>query len=243
MAETPLQQPDNLKAPETEIVPTKLVTAENEKGEKSVLESILARTPSKEETHHIDALIENTKFLHFDTAYSTFWTKRNLDPIKEKLNNSLLLDLGGGSGELRKTLENMEINAKHYINVDNFRGYFKSATDQLVINKKTFRIQKVPTERCDAINVDADMLEFLLYTQSESIDNISINGIDEDIVDNHEYLEEVTKQVLRVLKPGGIVFGIQGSPLNIITLKHSKEINTILDSVYGSMIFQKKVKE
>lgn len=191
--------------------------------QKNILNRLLTRVPSDAEARNIRYLeFESSEHWALETPHSDLWSSRNVPEadkiLQEKLNGKPLLDLGGAAGLIRGILKRKEISVSKYINVDKF---FFTRSDTGPGNWETLLNEKTPqgfrfSERNDEIRVSAGMLDFLQYAADGSVDAISINGIDMEIIDDLNYHKELANQIRRVLKPAGVVFGYNSKVLTIL---------------------------
>ncbi len=140
----------------------------------------------------------------------------------EALPGSVVCDLGGHNGGSIEVLAASR-NADLFINVDKYprghvddtpvdakRGVFKNSEYKSGITD-TVLVEGVHKN----IDVRADMLDFVSRLKDSSV-NISINGIDTDLIPDDEYHKSLAKEILRATKQGGIVFGNNSEALQII---------------------------
>jgi hypothetical protein len=71
------------------------------------------------------------------------------------------------------------------------------------------------------LHLKTDMLEVLRRIPDSSSVNIAINGIDDLVIDEPDYHEELAKQIDRVLKPGNCVFGNNSEVIKILKTSYA----------------------
>src|SRR3989344_4171686 len=188
---------------------------EQEKMEGNMLDILLIRIPSKEEKQRVSYLEAHANDESFKANHSfpdiLGKEKEVYNILREKLNDKLLIDLGGGKSSLERVLENNKgIQLKGYLNVDKFPSNFN-------LDKKTpqgFNFEEESINGKTKTYVEAGMLDFLQYIENHSIEAIALNGIDWEVIGSIEYQEEFAKEIKRVLSPGGIVFGYDSIAIN-----------------------------
>ena len=119
-------------------------------------------------------------------------TKEFLPAIVE---DEICLDLAGGTKKTmaESFLAPLDVNCIYY-NID-----MRLDLDGISISK---------VDKVDVILEKGDILSSLLKIPDNSIKFISINGIDDiTIILNTEYHKRLADHILRVLKPGGLIFG------------------------------------
>lgn len=194
----------------------------SESGEKSeptegerILADLLTREVPEEEKFRIKQLESvEERDSRRGTTYSEHW--RNFerltgDILREKLNDKLLIDLGGGTSLMRGILQEEAVAIKGYVNVDKF-----AFTADKLDGKTKQGIDFAENGR--DINVRSGMLNFLQYIADGSVDAISLNGIDAAIIPDGDYHDELVLQIERVLKPNGVVMGICSEPIKRLLL-------------------------
>ena len=132
------------------------------------------------------------------------------------LPGSVLCDLGGYNGKTEYVAAGHNVSL--YINVDRYpRGLDDNTpTDSLKgeLRKEAYVIQgQTLIEGIhNVISVRADMLDFVSRLRDGSV-NITVNGIDADVIPIKKYHESLATEILRVTKHQGIVFGHMSYPL------------------------------
>jgi hypothetical protein len=162
------------------------------------------------------------------TNYSGVWDpysgmrERKEDIIaqhfSEAIPESILCDLGGHNGATKYLAGNH--NASAYINVDRYPRGLKDDTPvdatKGVFEKREYIGPLSGTRLIEGIhnviNVRADMLDFVSRLKDASV-NITINGIDGNIIPVEEYHKALAKEILRVTKRNGIIFGHGSFPV------------------------------
>ena len=221
-----------------------------------ILNGLLTREVSDDEKHRIENLESaNSRKYMEPVQHSDVWEvtgEKTNTVLREELNGKLLIDLGGADGLMKKILQEKSVAIKDYINVDKFyftgRDYglmeytgVKGAEDLYpkyagpILDKKTEKGEFSFSYQGDTINVSAGMLDFLQYIADNSVDAISINGIDENIV-NTEYHNELANQIKRVLKSGGVVVGVDSDSISILDKDNIFELKWGLDGYDGKKI-------
>jgi len=210
----------------------KLFQENKESKEKNILDFLLTRLPSNDEmllNSTLESLGPKSMPIELYTGYAVDWRsvmlhkswlgeevgdKKVNDIFYDKINNKILLDLGGADGDMKEILDEAGIKPKYYINVDKF--YFKTPFNPSVkqINEKNPQTKNEwfyfdDTEQ-GRVNVLAGMLSFLQYIEDSSVDAISMNGVGDDVIpaekyESTDYHEELSRQITRVLKSGGIL--------------------------------------
>jgi len=231
---------------------------EAEKGE--VLNRLLVRIPSEEEKQNVADIVRRSEFLSMDTEYSNYWQialdenegrvdENILGIFKEKLTDKIVVDLGGGKETMRQAIGFSGIYPSLYVNVDKF--LFDGDDD---LNRKTsqgfpYGVSSLVWQGEKNINhleVDAEMLGFLQYIEDNSVDAISLNGIDVIIAGGTGYHEELGQQIYRALKAGGILFGVDSRAIEL--LSRDKDFSAKWESKFNAnsgevQILEKKAKE
>jgi hypothetical protein len=145
-----------------------------------------------------------------------------LELFERTIPGNILCELGGASG--RMELFTASNNAELYLNVDKYpRGTKKDSTPINPgvgsVRKAKYRDTITDTVYLEGVHlimgVRADMLDFVSRIKDASV-NVVINGIDGDLIPVEEYHESLAKEILRVTKENGIIFGNNSSSLNII---------------------------
>lgn len=133
------------------------------------------------------------------------------DFMISKLQGSILLDLGSRSPGNMESAYYLweEAHGSQYIGIDLFaigRGENLGYTINIIDN---------------LYGVKDDMLLALAKMRTGSA-NITIDAIDHTIIPDEKYHEALATEIIRVCKPGGIVFGINARALAIIQEKINK---------------------
>ena len=140
--------------------------------------------------------------------------------FKERLRDSILVDLGGRN--LDKLAEAME--CKGYIGVDKYNWYKDQPLDPTENLSKNSDYKNTQN-----ISVKADMLDFLSRLPDNSV-SISISGIDNAIARLPEYHNALVKEIARVCKRGGIIFGVESTSLDKINKAIQQRKPEIVDN-------------
>ena len=155
--------------------------------------------------------------------------------LKEKLAGRMLIDLGSG-GFYMSMLAN-ELGVRTYLSVDKFAGDKKVQLDPYVdLIKGQFRDIFPNMER---IRVKDDMLDFIARVPQGSA-CVTISGIDMNIIATEAYHEALAKEIMRVLPPGGIVFGNNSHCLDLLNPKITQVLKA---EGSGFKIFEKFPKK
>lgn len=195
---------------------------------------ILTRVHPQEESDDIRFIVRHSHSSDANTEFSENWArflsgsllwggKEVAEKISsiftEKINDKVLIDLGGGREMMRLVLGNKGFHPKYYINIDKFNfdkgqslGKKTSQGFSFGVAQNVWRKEK----NINRLEVSAEMLNFLQYVDNESVDAISLNGIDAFILTGPGYDEELFKQIKRVLKPGGIILGIESEVFDLV---------------------------
>lgn len=212
-------------------------------------------------------LIRAAEVVSFDDAramranYDEMWMRYGLEFLpgekvpevmslfKEAIPDSIVCDLGSDG---RMDLIAASHNADLFISVNKYPGGVKG---DLLENPKVGYFNKVEfkDEITDTvlvpgthneISVQADLLDFASRLKDNSV-NITINGIDSDLIDVEGYHEAVAKEIMRVTKKDGIIFGNSSVALYIIRnlIRTKPEISERFKSVYdnGRVVVIRKI--
>lgn len=128
--------------------------------------------------------------------------------FKEKLQNGLLIDIGGGAGQLMEAVAK-KFGVDKYVNVDicigkprdPYTGYIRTEKDFSLLSEEE---RKQPMQGFD---VSADMLDFVARIPNNSASFV-INGIDMYVLRTEEYRKALFNEIMRATKMGGILFGV-----------------------------------
>lgn len=162
------------------------------------------------------------------TSYSHTWrdfesphTLENADPklvelFKKAIAGNILCELGGAGGRMEFLAANM--GASLYLEVDKYPNHKKNDPTPIdptigTVKKREFVIKRpngkdhilIEGEH-DQIHVRADMLDFISRLKDNSV-NIVINGIDDFVIEVPEYHKALAKEIIRITKRGGVIFG------------------------------------
>ena len=118
-------------------------------------------------------------------------TERALSFLKEKLKGKVLVDLGSGIDNSIFRLA-IATDPSVFIGVDKFAGRDLSHLSE--------------EGGMQAAGAKSDMLDFISRMPDNSA-NVTINGIDMNIIGEEKYHEALIREIIRVLPAGGIVFG------------------------------------
>lgn len=155
-----------------------------------------------------DLLLEECRISTFQTDFNCRYQELDKEGIvyfSKFLKNRTLYDLGCGFNAVRMVDFAMKCGCKNYKGVDIDDGMFKSMIE----------IRNNSEEYAKKINCEFNKKDMLGYLkeQKDNSGNITINGIDDAIIDptkakNKEYIAEVVKQIVRVIGKDYKVFGI-----------------------------------
>jgi len=160
---------------------------------------------------------------------------RLVELFKKAISGNVLCELGGAGGRMEFLAANMD--AGLYINVDKYPNGIKNDPKPVdpmvgVIKQRDFVVKMSGMKDVvliegihDEIHVRADMLDFISRLKDASV-NIVINGIDSEVIKVPEYHELLAKEILRVTKKNGVIFGNMSDSLFILKsmIKKSPEL-------------------
>jgi len=167
----------------------------------------------------------------------------------ESLDGAILCDLGSDG---RMDLSAAINKASLFISVNKYPGGVKS---DLIDNPKVGDLRMVEFKDkltgtvlvpgvLRHIYVRADLLNFVSRLTDCSV-NITINGIDSDLIYVEGYHEAVAQEIMRVTKPGGVIFGNSSVALYIIRdlIKSNPEIGERFKLIYanGGVVVIKRI--
>ncbi len=196
-----------------------------------ILVELLKKTPSQEESNNINNIISHSEFLAVGSEYSIYWERvlnhetdsgeaEKLSQIFiEKLVGKTMIDLGGGRENMRQILGNSGFLLKCYINVDKHQFENDTALNKRTLQGFQFGVSSrvwLREKDINRVEINAEMLDFLQYIGDNSVDAIALNGIDTLIADGRGYHKELGKQIQRVLKVGGILFGYGSRAIELL---------------------------
>lgn len=129
-----------------------------------------------------------------------------------KLKDTVLLDIGGGNGKLYYFANRFQ--AKTYLNVDKYADGIdgkKPLDPEADIHTEATGdggklSEFLPPRNTQEVTVKADMLDFVSRLPDDSV-NVTVNGIDEDIVPNPAYHQALACEILRIVKKDGFIVG------------------------------------
>ena len=134
---------------------------------------------------------------------------RGTNFFKNKLNNAILIDLGGGTTDTVGSAAEIW-NVGTYVNVDRSFGLKKGDSLPSLDSNPVIPVKERLEGTIRKIRVNSDMLEFVTKMKDES-GNFTINGIDFQIVGNEAYLKALAKEVVRATEKQGIIFGVNSN--------------------------------
>ncbi len=142
--------------------------------------------------------------------------------FEKHLTGQILIDLGGGISSVLMTTLTETIKVKTYINVDIDFDFLKNKEFGLPMSMKTVNgITKV--------KIGGDMLDFvsrIQYANKGIGINFTMNNIDECNIDNREYFIALANEVIRILRPGNIIFGCY-SPMFFAQLSERDKLQAV----------------
>ncbi|OGG74173.1 hypothetical protein A3A40_00380 [Candidatus Kaiserbacteria bacterium RIFCSPLOWO2_01_FULL_54_20] len=146
--------------------------------------------------------------------------------FRDRLRGNILVDLGGGRLCRMLSVAGM-YDSSAYINVDSYiaGGFGDLPYDPTKNQYKAFYehrsglpgwVQPQHFPHTEPAIVNADMLDFVSRLPDNSV-NFTMNGIDYDILGegalNIKYQWFLAGEIIRTLRPGGIIFGVNFSPI------------------------------
>ena len=155
-------------------------------------------------------------------------SEETLQLFRRAISENILCDLGSAGGRM-DYLANA-FSAGLYIDVDKFPGGHRSTPIDPTLGRAEIRefrefafdgkgkLEGVLPE----IHVRADILDFVSRLRDSSV-NIMINGIDGEIIPSTEYHELLAKELVRVLKDDGLIFGNNSTCLVFLHRMISKD--------------------
>jgi len=129
------------------------------------------------------------------------------DFLRRHLSGQVLIDLGGGSSAMSNLAS--EFGCSTYVNVDR-APYDEKENPNPFVPAGHWRVGDTMN-----LHVHADMLEFVSMVRENTV-NCIINGIDTIIVDDIKYHEALAREMIRVTKKGGLIFGTTSYALDQI---------------------------
>lgn len=193
-------------------------TTESEQNSEAVLHTIIddSRIPPPEyEKLALKQEKRGIKFPPSDANYSIIWSEvintenENAvrDFLRRHLSGQVLIDFGGGTSAMSNLAS--EFGCSIYVNVDRAPYGEEEKPNPLV---PAYHRQVGDTMN---LHVHADMLDFISRVKENSV-NCIINGIDVIIVDDSKYHEALAREMIRVTKKGGLIFGTTSYALDQI---------------------------
>jgi SAM-dependent methyltransferase len=157
---------------------------------------------------------------NFGTTFTRLWHRPLIEEIDadatpnmrkrlaDALQGGILLDVGCGDRESRHTMQEVAktFGAAHYIGLDQLEidGTHPFQQSNVRYERKVF----APVE---LYYHQQDMLLFLARLQRETMAAVAINGIDSIVIPSGNYHHALAREIARVLRPGGVVFGINST--------------------------------
>lgn len=159
-----------------------------------------------------------------------------LDPeilklFRDAISGNILCDLGSAGGGLVGYIAKV-LSAGLYIEVDKFPNGQDDPTPidstrgrgEIYVSRGGRFFNEGPIKEVQPeIHVRADMLDFISRLKSSSV-NIVINGIDTDIIAPNKYHEFLAKEMLRVVRDNGLIFGDSSTSLGILRQMIEKDL-------------------
>lgn len=190
--------------------------------------------------------------LSFATRFTESWNRldaEQTDKLREILGGkeSVLVDLGGGLMPRDIPRLAKKIGVRTYVDVD-IRFTDTDLSGELPVT--VFGSEKIYMDReveMDSCAVGDDLLRFLSRLNNESV-SLVISGIDENIIINPKYIEELWEQTQRVVPENGLIIG--GNSVIYRYLKKNPNFEEVFDGkseieeTRGLMFaFRKKAQE
>lgn len=208
----------------------------------------------------------------FNTPHSDHWDRLSDRPdfseeqieqarearefFRTKLKGGIVVNLGGWKSPFVKILG--KEGPKEVINVDkhmhykwDIDGYWERREKDepdIPIDSNRVDLEENLSDGRRVKYVRADMLDFISQLPDNSV-NIEIDGIDFNVIAHREYHQALAREIIRVLKKGGIVFGNVTSVLEKFQEETPDELQRvefkILEGRYDSkttpfLVFEKK---
>lgn len=117
----------------------------------------------------------------------------------EKLKGKILVDCGGNYDKMKAFAK--KFGAKVYVNVD--KHVYPEG-----------QISTIEFDDMTIVHCGMDMLNFIAQLQPGSV-NITINGIDSNLITNPDYHSALAHEIARVVADDGIVFGANSTALEM----------------------------
>lgn len=158
----------------------------------------------------------------------------------EVLPSSVLVELGGGAGNLarvlRSTIDGARVPILHYVNID-----INASSDQRTSKGVAYSV------RGSDAKIRADVLDALQrlpdYNDPENqVGAIAIHGLEV----SEDKARAIAKEIIRVIRPGGLVFGIEDSKILQYIIEdeeHGKNFETLLKSRDYPAVLRRKKEE
>lgn len=137
-------------------------------------------------------------------ALSLEEAKKGIDFFRTRLSENVLVDLGGGAGTMKGPSRVWEVGT--YVNVD--RGVYGKLVNENSPSDATTAVADKVEAGLHINGVNADILEFVTKMRN-GVGNFTINGIDHYIVDDPKYNQALAQEIVRAMKTGGLVFGVE----------------------------------
>lgn len=152
--------------------------------------------------------------------------EKTLEILREKISGRILVDLGSGPSFYMQALAH-SLRVKVYIRVDLFAIGDENLKPDPSADLEDDEWRKHDEELFPGLThaqVKADMLDFISRVPDESV-CVTISGIDRNIIGDQRYHDALAREIIRVLIPGGLVFGTSAGCLEVITdvLKHGEK--------------------
>lgn len=154
--------------------------------------------------------------------------KKAIDFLKSKIKGKILLDVGsgmsfkrgallpeywGGESSVQRLAKKM--GASVCIGVDKYTDTCEKATGKPTDPSFDLTRGKKIGKGTQVVMVSADILDFLSRLPDNSV-CMTINGIDNRVIENQEYHQALAKEMMRVLAKDGLIFGVNSDSLGFI---------------------------
>ncbi len=158
----------------------------------------------------VERVIHESQFTDFRNSFAQFWSEaallhnKRLEVIKiisDYIRGGILLDLGGGSLSRMASVAE-ECGVQTYVNID---------------EQQESQVFFPTTGNMDVVYLEGDMLRTISSIR-DACAHITVNAINHEIAfdkkhrndpsHKHQYHQKLAREVIRVLQPDGLVFGI-----------------------------------
>lgn len=166
--------------------------------------------------------------------------------IEQAINQKRIIDLGCGKHPDMALLIALRYGASEFVGVDKFTefSFRNDSLDFLVCGHRESILQDYKRRKLRYASVKSDMLLFLSSQPSNSA-NIILNGIDQCIISDREYLIELVKEIDRVVGRDHLAFGVDSPYLDGLKDNQYGYTNIInsLDTIDNFYIMKKQEKK